>query len=149
MIVWSYTVSAAASSDFPVSEDPTLKVVSKKDFALDLATGDLEIPLRLVDGADAIAQRLLVRMSFFKGEWFLDTRLGIPYLENVFVRNPDLPFIEAMFRKVIKTTPGVDKVLSYTAELTKRREYLARAEAKVGGSTIVLTSAPFIVGGSQ
>lgn len=75
--------------------------------ALDPATGDLAIPVRLLRGADALAQRLRSRYKFFLGEWFLDTRQGIPYFRDILVKNPDPSLIQSIFRKATLTTPGV------------------------------------------
>lgn len=70
-------------------------------------TGDIEIPLRILKGVDAIRQRIMVRLRFFKAEWFLDKRQGMPYYQVVFVKNPDLSLIQSVFRRAILTTPGV------------------------------------------
>ena len=80
------------------------------DLKLD-ANGDLEIgtdgDLIIVSGVDAIRQHLTIRFQFFRGEWFLDTRLGIPYYEEVLRKAPDLNVVESLLREVIQTTPGV------------------------------------------
>ena len=70
---------------------------------IDLSTEALE----LVDGTDAIAQHLLIRLRFVKGEYFLDTRLGVPYFEDIFIKNPNLVVVRALFRETILETPGV------------------------------------------
>lgn len=64
-------------------------------------------------GPEEMLQRIVARLRMFKGEWFLDTRLGIPYFQNVLVRSPNLPAISAMFRRVILTTPGVLEIVSF------------------------------------
>lgn len=35
------------------------------------------------DLAKEVAQRLTVAFNFFRGEWFLDTREGLPYYEEI------------------------------------------------------------------
>ncbi len=124
--------------------------ITYKDYALDPLTGDLAIPVRLVYGVDAVAQRLTIRLGFFEGAWFLDTREGIPYLRNVFIRNPRLPMIESLFRKVARTTPCVDSVVTYSHSLeSTTRTYKARMRVKVADRVITLASSPFIVGGTR
>lgn len=79
------------------------------DLKLD-TTGDLAIEddsFVLVDGTDAIAQDLTVRFQFFQGEWFLDTRLGIPYYQKILGEKPRLNIMKNIFRKAILLTPGV------------------------------------------
>jgi hypothetical protein len=53
-----------------------------RDLAL-TASGDLDPTNggRMVEGQEAIAQRLKIRLRTFAGEYFLDTDLGLPWLE--------------------------------------------------------------------
>lgn len=74
------------------------------------ASGDLEIErdsLVLIDGVDAVAQDLLLRLRFFKGEWFLDTRLGMPYFQKLLGVKPNASVVKNIFRTAIQNTPGV------------------------------------------
>jgi len=66
--------------------------------------------LAVVEGDDAIVQHLAIRLQFFLGEWFLDTRLGVPYFNQVLIKNPNLVVVRGLFRQVILTTPGVDTI---------------------------------------
>lgn len=70
---------------------------------LDLGSGGFEI----VDGTDAIIQHLRIRLQFVKGEWFLDTRLGIPYFEDILTKAPNLIAVRGIFSRAIADTPGV------------------------------------------
>ena len=75
----------------------------------DLLIGD-DGDLVLVDGIDAIAQHLTIRLQFFQGEWLLDLRIGFPYFEEVLRKAPDLNVVRSLFREAILTTPGVLEV---------------------------------------
>ena len=81
------------------------------DLKLDTETGDLVInaagDLEIVTGSDAVRQHLNLRLQFFRGEWFLDTRQGIPYFEEVLRKAPDLNVVQSLLREAIETTPGV------------------------------------------
>lgn len=89
------------------------------DLKLD-ANGDLEIgpdgDLIIVRGVDAIMQHLRIRLQFFRGEWFLDTRLGIPYYEEVLRKAPDLNVVQSLFREAILTTPGVLSISEFALD---------------------------------
>jgi hypothetical protein len=89
------------------------------DLKLD-ENGDLEIgadgDLIIVDGIDAIRQHLKIRLQFFRGEWFLDTRLGIPYFEEVLRKAPDLNVVQSLLRETITTTPGVIRLTEFTLD---------------------------------
>lgn len=71
----------------------------------------------LVDGAEEIAQHIKTRLQFFRGDWFLDLREGIPYFEEVFIKNPNMGLLRGMFRRVIAETPGVDSVQTLALSL--------------------------------
>lgn len=82
------------------------------DLKLD-ANGDLAIEngdLVIIDGVDAVAQNIEVRLRFFKEEWFLDTRLGMPYYEKILGKKPRLNLLKSIFRKAILTTPGMIRI---------------------------------------
>lgn len=86
------------------------------DIKLDASNNDIDLSnnqLELVDETDAIAQHLLVRLRFFKGEYFLDQRLGVPYYQSILVKNPRLVVVRSIFREVILETPGVLELLRF------------------------------------
>jgi len=94
------------------------------DLKLD-TTGDLALTaelddLVLVDGADAIAQDVSTRLKAFQGEWFLDTRVGMPYFQKILGQKPRLSVLQSIFRDAVLSTPGVnsinDLVLDYVGE---------------------------------
>jgi hypothetical protein len=80
--------------------------------ALDPVTGDMLIPVTIVKGVEAIRLRIVARLRFFKQEWFLDLRQGLPYYQAVFVKNPDLSLVNSIFRRAILSTPGVQSIAS-------------------------------------
>lgn len=82
-----------------------------RDFRLD-AQGDLSLEegdMVLISGAEGVASDLGARLQTFAGEWFLDGNLGMPYLQQVFGKQP-LPRIEELFRRAILETPGVSRI---------------------------------------
>lgn len=86
------------------------------DIAIDPVTGDLVIEggdLKLVDGIDAIAQHVAIRLQLFQGEWFLDTRVGVPYYQSILVKNPDLVLVRSIIRTAILSTPGITGLDSF------------------------------------
>ena len=85
------------------------------------ATHDLvfeDDELVLIEGREAIAQDVLVRLQFFQGEWVLDIRLGMPYFQKILGKKPRLAAVKSIFRDAILGTPGITAVndldLSYT-----------------------------------
>lgn len=83
------------------------------DLALDPLDGDIVIAggdLALVTGADAVAQDINLRVALFKGEWPLDTRVGIDYRTLFFERRPPDQVVRAVFTQVLRETGGVASV---------------------------------------
>lgn len=79
---------------------------------LQTATGDLDISANgnmtlLTSVASCTAQELTNKFSFGLGEWFADTRQGVPYFQNILVSNPNLNTISTIFQRVIKSCVGV------------------------------------------
>ena len=75
--------------------------------------------LTFLEGHEAIAQKVKIRLWFFRGEWYLDQRIGIPYWSRVLVKDPDLPALESMFRRAIQESPGIALVERLTLELDR------------------------------
>jgi hypothetical protein len=87
------------------------------DLKLD-TNGDIAIEnddLVLIDGVDAIAQDVEIRLTFFLGEWFLDTRLGVPWFQKILGQKPRLGAVKSLLRKAIMTTPGLLGISDFIA----------------------------------
>ena len=84
---------------------------------LRLVNGDLV----LVDGDEAVAQHMLNRLRFFFGEWYLDTRQGIPFYQSVLIKNPGRPSVRSIFRRVIRETPGISGVERLELNISAQR----------------------------
>lgn len=83
------------------------------DLALNVDTWDLVIEntdLILIDNAERIGQQIKITLQFWFKEWFLDTTKGIPYLEYICVKNPNLQHIRQIFRQAIQSVEGVESV---------------------------------------
>ena len=92
------------------------------DFALD-ENLNLLIPTRLIEGTELVVQRIRVRLNTFLGEWLLDSRVGIPYIQW-----KDAPTqltstaIESTIVAQISSIPGVDRVENISAVLDSATE---------------------------
>lgn len=127
------------------------------DLSLNINTNDLLIvdnDLVLTtdvdpNGTNPILQDILQRMRLFLGEWFLDNSVGVPYFQQIFVKNPDMSKVEAIFIEIILSTNGVDSLIDYT--FTSNNQ-LRQFEVSFSAQTtkgIVDYSGTLISGGQQ
>ncbi len=116
-------------------------------------TGDLLLTnskfTLVTDPAAAGAQKLRNQFKIFLGEWFLDSRIGMPYFQEVFVKNPNMAILTQLFRSVIASTAGVVRVIScnVTFNDATRAASVAFAAQWENGAVITATDLdkPFIV----
>lgn len=80
------------------------------DVGLDPVTWDLPAFTRHITGADLVKQRIRARLLTFAGEWIEDAAVGIPILDWIAQKPPDLDGIEAVVRAEIEAVPGVDRL---------------------------------------
>lgn len=72
--------------------------------------------LVLLDGVEAIGQDVDIRLQTFLGEWFLDTRVGMPYYTKILGQKPRLAAVESIFREAILGTPGILSISDLTLD---------------------------------
>lgn len=113
------------------------------DLALD-DDGDLLVrdgDLVLVGGDDYVVQEARVNLQWFRDEWFLDESKGVPFFEQIFVKNPNLPLIQATYRRALLATRGVVSVESLDLNLDKStRTLTVNWSARITGGGIVSDS---------
>lgn len=78
----------------------------------DLDTSSLD--LKLVDQAEQVRQQLVIKLKLWRGEWFLDTEFGTPYLQQILGKQLTLSGALAALRKSILEVEGVRQILSFS-----------------------------------
>lgn len=76
-------------------------------------TNDLVVKngqLVLATDQDQIAQAVREALGTFFGEWFLDTTIGVPWLQQILVSNPNLDTIQALLLNAVFNVPGVANI---------------------------------------
>lgn len=69
-----------------------------------------------VDGSDRLEyyrQKVKIVLLFFFGEWFLNTLIGIKYLQFISVKNPNLTLVDSLFKIAITEISGINKLIEY------------------------------------
>ena len=102
-----------------------------RDLALD-ASGDLELltgraRLTTEEDGESVAQRLRVRLRLWRGDFALDTRVGIPFRSWLGQKGEaSVLLAETTLRRAVTTCPGVGRVDEFSFELDR-----ATREARV------------------
>ena len=103
----------------------------------------------VTDSTVALAQKLRNQFKLFLGEWYLDTRVGFPYLAAVLGTNPNTGLLSQIFATVIRNTPGVLRVdnISVTFDRAKRQLAVAFSATDDTGKVITFNDLdqPFLV----
>ena len=92
------------------------------DLALSRADHDMWFPLAEgsdkhtifpINGADKVGQQIKMTLLAFFGEWFLDVTFGVPYLEEILVKNPRISAVETILRAHINAVPHVIRLETF------------------------------------
>ena len=76
--------------------------------------------IKVIDGADKVAQQIKMTLLTFLGEWFLNITFGVPYLEDILIKNPKLPSVENILRLKIKSVPDVERITEFRMDFNRR-----------------------------
>lgn len=82
------------------------------------AGDDLPAGFTVVDGAEAVRQRLLQRFRLFRGEAFTDADAGVPYIPDLLGSRLPSALATSIVRTVALSVDGVEDVLSVEVELS-------------------------------
>jgi hypothetical protein len=78
--------------------------------------------LVMTEGQEAIRQHLLIKLQTFLGEWFLDEDVGVPYYQEILVKQPSFQTVSQVLRAQIIDTPGVIELLNFDFVYSADRE---------------------------
>lgn len=81
--------------------------------------------LVLCSGAEQKRQQIKITLLTFLNEWDFDTSVGIPYLEQFFVKSADKTKIEALLRKKILEIESVIRVDNFALNLDRKNRNLS------------------------
>ena len=93
-------------------------------------TADLHLDslgnLVMEEGLEAVRQRILQRLRFARGEWFLEPEEGVPYFDVIFTEGFDAGLVAQVIVAELSRIPSVDsiEVVSATLDPPTRRTHL-------------------------
>ena len=59
-------------------------------------------------------QQLLIKLKLWRGEWFLDTEFGTPYLQSILGKQLTLSGALAALKQSILEVSGVQRIVAFT-----------------------------------
>lgn len=92
----------------------------------------------LVNTPECVAQAVKTRFELWKGQWFLDTTEGTPYIQSVLGKQRPEVYSLAI-RDRISSTPGVLSILSFDTVndgRTRRVSFTASINTIYGQTTV-------------
>lgn len=91
--------------------------------AIDAGTNDLFLKsngeLATVTGSEAVGQHVRQRLMTFHGEWFLDTEVGVKWLDEIMARQYDPAIAESVVKAEIMDTHGVTEITGFSVSFTR------------------------------
>jgi len=69
---------------------------------------------------ESIRQAVRVRLLWFWGEWRFAVEFGVPYFENILVKNPNIEQIRRIVRDEAMSVDGVLDVRNITVTISKQ-----------------------------
>lgn len=81
--------------------------------------------LQYVDGAERVRQQIEIRLSIFRGEWFLNGDFGVPYLQSVLGKQLTVNGALSVSKREILAVDGVQKLNSFEYKLERKERRLS------------------------
>lgn len=102
-------------------------------------TGDITPDFAIARGDEEIRQRVIQRLRFFRGEWFLDKNAGTPWFQRVLARYAPIGIVTTIITDTIAGVDGVIAVSEVESEInreTRKFDFRAKITTATGDITI-------------
>lgn len=92
-------------------------------------------------GTNFVLQNVCQRLRFFLGNWFMNTGAGVPWFQQILVKNADQGKIDAILRNCILGTPGVAAMTSYSSQADRlQRRFTVRFAIRDATGNVLATA---------
>ena len=99
------------------------------------------------------ATKIRNRMRIWLGEWFADTRIGVPYIQKIFARGASPALVRRVFTDIIMSmAPIITEVTKLDLKYVAEREVEIYFEARADTGQVItggFSGSPFILRDSQ
>ncbi|MBS0893947.1 hypothetical protein JK211_07855 [Tatumella sp. JGM130] len=92
----------------------------------------------LINSPEAVAQAIKTRFLLWRGQWFLDTTEGTPWIQSVLDKQKQDIYNMAIRQRILETT-GVNSITSFSTTVntsTRRVIFTATVETIYGTTTV-------------
>lgn len=114
-----------------------------REIALDPVTGDLRFDrgqLVILEGSEAVAQRIKVHLRTLLGEWVFDTSIGVPWFQQILTGTADAALVSEVISDELSAIEGVQRVDAVGVAIDRSTRVVTvtiRATAETGESLVV------------
>lgn len=81
--------------------------------------------LQYVDGAERVRQQIEFRLSLWRGEWFLDSEFGTPYLQEILGKQLTINGAIAAIQQQITSIDGVTGLVEFSYNFDRANRTLS------------------------
>lgn len=81
--------------------------------------------LQYVDGAERVRQQIEFRLSLWRGEWFLDSEFGTPYLQEILGKQLTINGAIAAIQQQIISIDGVTGLVEFSYNFYRENRTLS------------------------
>lgn len=92
---------------------------------------DADGQIAFAHDAEAVGQHIRCRLMAHRGEWFLDTMAGTPWLDRILGKQVDLTLAEAVIKSEILNTDGVTGIANFDLRFRGARRSVDLVSATV------------------
>jgi hypothetical protein len=84
----------------------------------------------------SVAQKLTIRLTTFRGEWFINTTHGVPYYQEIFGKVRSKQTIDLIFQQQILQEPAVVEITEFSSEIRPDRTYSLNFRVRITNGQI-------------
>lgn len=86
------------------------------DILLD-SSGDIALNRADIVLSDSVCQKISIRLRWFLNEWKFNKNAGVPYYEEIFVKQYDIENVKQLLEEEILSVDEVDEISSLEASV--------------------------------
>lgn len=86
---------------------------------------------------DSVSQAIIIRLKWFWKEWKFNPSFGVPYYEDILIKNPSKVHVQQLIREQIMSVDEVEEVNKISLKIDQRtRKAILSFEATAQGKLL-------------